>query len=154
MHYRYIARSCRESGVRRWALLAGEGQRWNGDVNGNRADVWIDDHGITHTIALPDPAAGMSPDAVRGLDALTEKARSEILDALDDWYWNEYVSGEARSQMIAEGLGPSGVPLPDGYITAVIASAGDAVAVVRATDPAWRIDVLEALQDYLEADSE
>lgn len=124
------------------------------DVDGYCAAVWIDDHGITHTVALPDPAVAMSPHAVRGLEMLTEIARSEVLDALDNWYWNEYVTGEARAQMIAEGLGPLGVPLPAGYITAVIASAGDAVALVRATDPAWRIDVLEALQDYLEADAE
>jgi hypothetical protein len=35
-----------------------------------------------------------------------------------------------------------------------IASAEEALAKVKATDPAWRIDVLEAIQDYLERDDE
>ena len=112
--------------------------------------MWMDSRGVTHTVALPDPTVAMSADAVRALDGLSPDVRRLVFDALEDWYWNEYVTGDERTVITASRLGPIGAALPDGYINASLAGAEDAVALVRGAEAAWRIDVLEALQDYLE----
>lgn len=113
--------------------------------------MWIDSRGVTHTVALPDPAAAMAPEAVSSLDALSGDDRARVLDELDSWYWNEYVAGPQRTEIAAAKLAPEGAPLPDGYITTRVRNAEEALDWVRNTEPAWRIDVLEAVQDYLEA---
>lgn len=115
--------------------------------------MWVDADGVGHTVALPDPASAMSPETVASLDALSEDERERVLKALDDYYWNDYIAG-SRSEMIAAGLAPEGVPLPDGFLGGVIKSANDALAAVKATEAAWRIDVLEAIRDYLEQDEQ
>ena len=74
-----------------------------------------------------------------------------MIQVLDDHYWNDYLAG-SRSDIIASDLALEGDPLPDGFVTGIIQSAGDALRVVRATEPAWRIDVLEVIEDYLEQD--
>jgi len=106
----------------------------------------MDSSGITHTVALPDPSRAMSLEAVQSLDALSEVERAEVLDALEEWYWNVYVAGQ-REDIIASELGPEGEPLPDGYIVSEVSTGADDAALVESTDPAWRIDVLEAIQD-------
>ena len=111
--------------------------------------MWLDTDGVTHTAALPDPSSGMSPETVASLNALSEGERARVLGALDDYYRNDYIAA-SRNVIIASVLAPEGAPLPDGFVTGTIASADDALAVVRATEPAWRIDVLEVIQDYLE----
>ncbi len=116
--------------------------------------MWMDSRGVTHTVALPDPSVAMSPETITALEALSPEVRQLILDVLEDWYWNEYVSGAERTRITASRLASVGAALPSEYITARITCAEDALAVVRSTEAAWRIDVLEALQDYLEARDE
>jgi hypothetical protein len=111
--------------------------------------MWLDSKGVTHTVALPNPSAAMGPETVASLDALSADERARVLDALDDYYWNDYIAG-SRSDIVASDLAPEGAPLPDGFLTGTIENAEDAVGAVRSTEPAWRIDVLEVIQDYLE----
>ena len=66
----------------------------------------------------------------------------------DDCYWNDYIAG-SRSDIIASPLAPDGAPLPAGFLTGPIRSADEALALMKSTEPAWRIDVLEVIQDYL-----
>ena len=115
--------------------------------------MWLDSEGVTHTVALPDPSAAMSTETVASLKALSEDERARVLDALDDYYWNDYIAF-SPSDTITLALAPEGAPLPDGFLSGTIKSAEDALTMVDSTEPAWRIDVLEAIQDYLEQDDE
>lgn len=115
--------------------------------------MWLDSKGVTHTVALPDPSVGMSTETVASLDALTVDERARVLDVLDDYYWNDYIA-VSRGDIITSALAPEGAPLPDGFLTGRIASAEQALAMVKATEPAWRIDVLEVIQDYLEQEDD
>lgn len=110
----------------------------------------MDADGVGHTVALPDPSAAMTPGTISDLEALSIEERVRVLDALDRYYWHEYVTGE-REEYATSGLGPEGAPLPEGFVVGTVRTAEDAMAIVRSTEPAWRIDVLEALQDYLES---
>lgn len=95
----------------------------------------------------------MSPETVASLDALTRDERAKVLDALDDYYWNDYIA-VSRGDMVTSVLGPEGAPLPDRFLSGTIDRAEDALMMVHSTEPAWRIDVLEAIQDYLEWDDD
>lgn len=115
--------------------------------------MWLDSEGVTHTVALPDPSSAMSPETVASLDSLSIDERSRVLDLLDDYYWNDYIAA-SRTDMIKSPLAPEGAALPDGFLKGRAESAEQALAIVRATEPAWRIDVLEVIQDYLEQDED
>ena len=124
-------------------------QAWACQRSGYRLPMWLDSQGVGHTVALSDPSSGMSPETVASLNALSASEQVRVLEALDDWYWNEYIAS-SRDEFIASILAPVGAPLPQGFVIGTISSAAEALAIVRATEPAWRIDVLEAIQDYLE----
>jgi hypothetical protein len=111
--------------------------------------MWVDADGVTHTVALPDPSSAMSATTIAALNALSGDERVRVLGVLDDYYWNDYIAN-SRSEIIASHLAPEGAPLPDGFLAGPIRSAEEALALVKSTEPAWRIDVLEAIQDYLE----
>lgn len=115
--------------------------------------MWLDSKGVTHTVALPDPSAAMSPETVASLAALTDGERARVLELLGDYYWNDYIA-VSRSDISVSALAPEGAPLPNGFLTGTIESAEQALAIVKGTEPAWRIDVLEAIQDYLEQDED
>ena len=44
--------------------------------------MWIDDDGVTHTAALPDPSDVMSEEFRTGLDALVVAHRLDVADVL------------------------------------------------------------------------
>jgi hypothetical protein len=111
--------------------------------------MWMDSRGVTHTVALADPSRAMSVETVESLDSLSNNERVQVLQVLDDFYWNNFL-GNFRSRLIASDLAPEGASLPDGFVTATILNAHDALCAVRFTEPAWRIDVLEVIKDYLE----
>jgi hypothetical protein len=113
--------------------------------------MWLDSEGVAHTVALPNPSAAMSLEMVASLDALFVDERARVLDELNDYYWNDHIAG-SRSDIVSAVLAPEGAPLPDGFPTGTIENAAEAVAMVKATEPAWRIDVLEVVQDYLDPD--
>lgn len=115
--------------------------------------MWLDSTGVTHTVAVPDPSAAMSPETVASLDALSDNERARVLGVLDYYYWNDYIA-VSRSDIITSALAPEGAPLPEGFLTGTIESAEEALAIVNSTEPAWRIDVLEVIQDYLEQDDD
>lgn len=111
--------------------------------------MWKDAEGVGHTVALPDPSTAMAAQTLAGLEGLSLEERAAALDALDDFYWNEYAARHPN-YFATSDPGPVGVPLPDGYIDTEVQSAEDVMNAVRNTEPAWRIDVLEAFQDYFE----
>jgi hypothetical protein len=112
--------------------------------------MWMDARGVTHTVALPDPSVALSGETVASLIGLAPAERARLLDLLDDYYWNDYINGW-RVDLAGSPLAAEGEPLPSGYVQGTIDSADAAMARIRSTEPAWRIDVLEVLQDFLEA---
>lgn len=110
--------------------------------------MWMDSDGVTHSVALSDPSTAMGPETVASLNALSDDERSRVLKALDNYESDEAVWRE----IMASALGPEGEPLPHGFLTQTIRNADEALAVVNSAEPAWRIDVLLAIQDYLERD--
>jgi hypothetical protein len=111
--------------------------------------MWMDADGIAHTVSLPDPSRAMAPETVASLDALSEDERARLVDALDA-RWEALL---ASSPEVGAALAPEGAPLPDGSVTGVISCVEDAIDVVDAAEDAWRLDVLLAIQDYVERDA-
>ncbi|MCE4026012.1 hypothetical protein LXM50_08505 [Microbacterium sp. Au-Mic1] len=111
--------------------------------------MWKDAAGVGHTVALPDPSTAMTARTLAGLERLSRDERAAALEALDDFYWSEYAAHHPN-YFTTSDLGPIGVGLPDDYIDTEVQSADDVMTAVRNTEQAWRIDVLEAFQDYFE----
>lgn len=108
--------------------------------------MWIDEDGIPNSVALADPATGMSAETLHDLAGLSVTERDEVIAALDA------VASEVldMDHSALAGKGTEGEPMPDGFIRSRITSAADAVKAVRGTEPFWRIDVVETLLDHLE----
>lgn len=110
--------------------------------------MWMDSDGVAHTVALPDPSSAMSPETSASLDALSDAEKSRLLDLLDTEERTYFSIPSSEREESTDGLEEVG--LPDGFITGSFSSAEEVIATVRATTPAWRLDVLLALQDYVE----
>ncbi len=108
--------------------------------------MWVDESGVAHTVALPDPTDVMADDFRADLDfiALTD------LDAL------QRVIAQAEEQVYEAGwfeLSTStefveAAP-PIALLRGRVLSTSDVVGAIEQTDLRWRLDVIMALDDYL-----
>ena len=108
--------------------------------------MWVDESGVAHTVALPDPTDVMADDFRADLDfvALTD------LDAL------QKVIAQAEEQVYEAGwfeLSTSkeyvGARPPIALLRGRVLSASDVAGAIEQTDLRWRLDVIMALDDYL-----
>ncbi len=111
--------------------------------------MWVDDEGVFHTVALPDPAELMSDqfrvtfhrlvDQAPGeVDELIETEQDHFFDAHDDW------SVDVENEALHEGQAP-----PAGILNASVGTLDDLKDMIRSVSPRWRLDVLMALEDVV-----
>lgn len=108
--------------------------------------MWVDDGGVAHTVALPDPTDVMADDFRADFDAL----------ALSDLEALQLVIGRAEEQAYESGwfeLSASeeyvGSTPPVALLRGRVLSAGDVASAIEQTDLRWRLDVIMALDDYI-----
>lgn len=112
--------------------------------------MWMDDQGVAHTVALPNPAEVMTDDFRRDLDALvaTQPAEiEEVLAAAEEQIFERDLSGlaESRTQAQFEGVTP-----PVGLLDGSLRTASDLSVALARVDLRWRLDAVMALTDYVE----
>lgn len=112
--------------------------------------MWIDTHGVIHSVALPVPEDLMSLVFKTSLDSLlcTERAAvSLVLEQAEERILGQDFTtpaDPAREHVFA-GMSPP-ASLLDGPLTTP-----EAVATAISNTPwRWRLDVVIALQDYIE----
>jgi hypothetical protein len=109
--------------------------------------VWIDDEGVTHTVALPDPSRVMADDFRTSLDTIAvsdhaalrgvvERAESRANQA----DWSELKGSEVHV----------GAPAPSDLLHGRVLTREDVAHAIDRVAPRWRLDVILALDDYLD----
>jgi hypothetical protein len=109
--------------------------------------VWVDEEGVGHTVALPDPTKVMSADFQAGLDVLVGRERDALRSIVEhaekrayEADWSDLVGSEVHVEA------PAPADLLHGHPTTPdhVAHAIDQVV------PRWRLDVILALDDYVD----
>lgn len=112
--------------------------------------MWIDDEGVAHTVAVPDPASLISKEFRTSLDALVSSHRREIEGLLSEV--EAKISGDDHS-----GLVPSAgeaafkdVPAPATLLQGSPRTVHDLKCALGNTSMRWRLDAVLALEDYID----
>jgi hypothetical protein len=109
--------------------------------------MWIDDDGVTHTVALPDPTRVMSDDFRASLDALVAGDRDALRVIVEhaemrahEADWSDLVGSEIHVA----------APAPVDLLQGRLATPDDVAHAIDQVVPRWRLDVILALDDYLD----
>lgn len=111
--------------------------------------MWRDGEGRLHTLALPDPVRAFQDDVgdLLTIDAATRAALDEVLEDAEDEvvdYWREVpVDAAAEDPFVNESAPPVVRPLS--------LSPSEVAVWLGQIDLRWRLDVILALQDFLDA---
>lgn len=112
--------------------------------------MWIDADGVAHSVALPDPSHLMSPTFQTALDALLATDREAVVLILEQEETRLFEQDLAalrdpEKEDVFEGLTPP-VSLLDGQVS----DSEDVRAALERMDWRWRLDVISALDDYID----
>jgi hypothetical protein len=112
--------------------------------------MWKDDRGRLIVSGLRDPVAVMSETFRRSLDLLVDQDSGTVARALRE---AEARCVEAEAAFVADPLVEAkfrGVKPPGPLLTEQIASADELRELILQVDRRWQMDVITALDDYLE----
>jgi hypothetical protein len=113
--------------------------------------MWVDDEGVSHTVALPDGRDRVDAALLAWLEGLGESEISSLEDELDDL--QEGVFDEVEN-LVHLPFGDEGQALPDDR---VIGSGLGQVTLpglldhLRGIELAWRLDAIELVVDIVDA---
>jgi hypothetical protein len=109
--------------------------------------VWIDDDGVTHSVAQPDPTRVMSIDFRESLDRLAVGDRQALRLVVERAEARAYETdwSDLRGSEIHVRAAP-----PDGLLCGLVASPDDLERAIEQVVPRWRLDAIFALDDYLD----
>ena len=115
-----------------------------------RLVVWIDGAGVFHTVALPDPRHIMTVQFVGALDRMIEQdldATNDVVASAEDKFYETELGREfPGEESLFEAMQP-----PSGLLDAAPTDADGLKRIIDAVDRRWRLDVIIALTDYLDA---
>ena len=109
--------------------------------------MWVDDEGVCHTIALPDPTVLMSEAFRESLDQLLGTARNEVARTVEveEARFYEEAPGSHDKDSEAEFVGAA----PPELLTEPVTTVAELESLLGRLDSRWRLDALVALDDYL-----
>ena len=112
--------------------------------------MWVDEQGVAHTVALPKPKQVMTKSFRHSVDSLLRTERSQV----------ETLLAAAEEAIFEHGLWEpidpgaetefEGRPPQTKILDGVLAEAKDLRSAIDAVDLRWRLDVVLALQDYVD----
>jgi len=110
--------------------------------------MWIDDQGVCHTVALPDPTTLMSTvfrDSLDRLLATSGEAVAEVLGTEEARFYKDRARTRPDGTDEAEFVR---VAAPE-VLTDSVGTIDDLRSQIRRVDCRWRLDALVALDDYV-----
>jgi hypothetical protein len=111
--------------------------------------VWVDDQGVCHTVALPDPTELMSDVFRQSLDQLIVRAQEYVAEAIEI---EETRFFEERARLLVWDSAEAefvGAAPPKGLMAEPVGTVADLRQLIREIDGRWRLDALLAVDDYL-----
>lgn len=109
--------------------------------------MWLDDAGVAHTVALPDPTDVMADEFRAGLDTLLATDREAVRDAVEQRQDRLLAAGWADLDTPADLVGAAP---PEGLLRGAVSTVRHVEAALDGVSLQWQLDVLLALDDYLD----
>jgi hypothetical protein len=112
--------------------------------------VWIDDKGVYHTVAQPDPTTLMSEVFRASLDRLVAEKHEAVIEAIES---EQDLFFEQPRELLAQGTPDEGryvaTAPPTKLLTDTVATIGELEVAIQSIESRWRLDALMALDDYV-----
>jgi hypothetical protein len=109
--------------------------------------VWIDDDGVLHTVALPDPTDVMTVEFRVGLDSITGVRRDALRALIEDAQMRVFETTWSHLPRTEDYVGAAP---PTGLLRGEVMAPEDVARVIDDVEARWRLDAIEALDDYIE----
>ncbi len=111
--------------------------------------MWVDDQGVCHTVALPNPTVLMSDVFRHSLDRLLARGPEDVAELIETEETRFYEEHAGSHSGDSDEPGFVGATPPQGLMTRPIATSADLISLIREIEDRWRLDALVALDDYL-----
>ncbi|MFJ5860080.1 hypothetical protein ACIQCM_01510 [Pseudarthrobacter sp. NPDC092439] len=111
--------------------------------------MWVDEQGVCHTVALPEPTELMSDVFRRSLDQLVARGREDVAGAMFDDQIRLY---EERTKLLVPDSNEAefvGLAPPVDLLAAPFETLAELRHLLYEVDDRWRLDALAAIEDYL-----
>jgi hypothetical protein len=107
--------------------------------------MWLDERGVVHTVAVPEPSSVLGPELVSTIATAKRSERKALDRALERLRDSFYESMETQ-------FAPLGVEngVPDRGLLADDIIVSDIPACLERVSLIWRIDLIDAVQDVLD----
>lgn len=110
--------------------------------------MWVDEEGVCHTVALPDPTDLMSDVFRQSLDQLMLQDQEDLDEAIETEEMRFFDERAGLLVRDADEVEFVGAAPPLGLLAEPVGTVDDLRQVIRGIDDRWRLDVLLALDDY------
>lgn len=111
--------------------------------------MWVDDRGVSHTVALPEPTELMSDIFLHCLNKLVSKGREHVAEVMFNDQLRFY---EERAKLLVPDCSEAefvGLPPPKDLLDTPFKTLADLRRLLDDVDVRWRLDALAAIEDYL-----
>ena len=116
--------------------------------------MWLDDHGVCHTVALPDPTELMSGHFRKSLDELLARGIDEVAELVEAEEIRFYEQKAERFPSQFDETHFVGVVPPEPLLVEPMRTVQDLRRLIREIDDRWRLDALVAVTDYVDTAGE
>jgi hypothetical protein len=110
--------------------------------------MWIDDNGVCHTVALPEPRMLMSDAFQQSLERTLTRDREELASAIELEQVRVFGMVKRRVRSADESDFAAAIPPPN-LLSQQFNSVNELQRLIRQVDFRWRLDALEAIEDCI-----
>ena len=111
--------------------------------------MWVDEHGVAHTVALPKPKVLMTKSFRGSLEALVQSdpraVEATLETAEEQWFETPPTAADPAVEAQFVGLAP-----PRRILVGTMEGLPGLLAALELVDERWRLDAILALQDYID----
>ena len=120
------------------------------EVQAILASMWVDEDGVAHTVALPEPQQLMSKSFRRALDQLRRSHPTQIDEILSNAEDAIFSDGAVTPDEPGVRAHYEGHPPPIEILQGDPRTPDDLAQTINQVEPRWRLDAVLALQDYVD----
>jgi hypothetical protein len=111
--------------------------------------MWVDDQGVCHTVALPDPRELMSDVFRHSLDQLMVRDQEDLDEVIEIEQMRFFEEREGLLLWDSEEAEFVRAAPPLALLAEPVGTVDHLRQLIRGIDDRWRLDALLALDDYL-----